>query len=141
MTVSISGALAQATCDAHVDALDVGGGTAQLIVYDDTGGAAPANVDASLGTHVALVTFSLPNPAFGAAADLNPNFRATLNSVSSVLASASGTPQFGRFLSRAGTPTIQGSCGTSGTDIIISASPVASGATISVTSATYTILE
>jgi hypothetical protein len=62
----------------------------------------------------------------------------TANAISNATASASGTATWGRLTTSGGTFVADASAGTSGTDIILNSAVIASGATVSITSAVFT---
>ena len=136
MTFFITNAAAIAAANAVVDLVDTGG-AGSLIIYDGT---PPADADTALSGNTTLVTMTLNNPAFGAAADGAPGADAALDvtgGISGTIA-ASGTASFFRMLDNGATVRIQGTVGTSGADINFDSVAFSSGATASVTSYTYT---
>ncbi len=119
-----------AGCDGIVDAIDVGGaGTVQIRT-----GAQPTNVsDAPTGTLLGTLTFSAV--AFGAAA----TGTATAASITSdTSADASGTA--GYFVIKNGSAVnhSDGTCGTSGTDLVFDNATIVIGGTIAISSLTIT---
>lgn len=141
MTLSIANAQAIQGCDAFVDACDLGttDPNATLTIYSGT---PPANVDAALSGNTVLAELEMSNPAFGAAVDINPGARATANAITSdSSANATGTATFFRILDRNNTPRIQGTVGTSGSDLNFNSVAFSSGATVSITSLTVTMPE
>lgn len=99
-------------------------------------GSAPANCGtADSGT--LLVQFAGNAGGFGSAAAQV----LTASAVASVTATASGTPGYFRIYPNSATSTnavVQGTVGTSGTDMILTAATVTSGQTINFTSLTVT---
>ena len=83
-----------------------------------------ADID-SAATGSVLVTFTLSNPAFGAAS----NRASSLNLPASVTASADGTgaPYHNVLKNSGGTVMRNGTAGTSGTDMILSAATWSTG--------------
>lgn len=136
----ISNAAAKAACDAIVDLIDSGSGTAYVKIYDGT---QPADPDtAPTGNEHILAELALSNPAFGAAADANPGGRATANSITAdSSANATGTASWFRCFNRNGDAVIDGSVGTSDADMIINSVAISSGAQVSVSSWTVTVPE
>lgn len=137
MATRLSNASAIAACNAVVDQLDGAAGTLEI-----RSGAAPTNVeDADSGT--LLAEFTLPAPAFGAAADGNPDAVATANAISGVTgeAGAGGGTAAGHFRvkNNGGTPLWQGSVGGvgSGENMELSNVSIASGQPVSISSWTY----
>ena len=137
MTTRLSNASALAAANAVVDQLDGAAGTLEIRT-----GAAPTNVeDADSGT--LLATFTLPAPAFGAAADGAPNAVATANSITGVTAAATGTAGHFRVKANGGTALWQGSCGatSSGENMELSNTSIATGQDVDITSWTFTLPE
>jgi hypothetical protein len=111
--------------------LDVANG-GQLIIY---AGSQPANADAGDGGATKLATFTLANPAFAAASGGTK----ALNVPSNVAASATGTATWYRIMkSDTTTPVADGSVGTATTDLTLPTTSIVSGATVSITSGTFT---
>jgi len=120
----------------RIDAIDTGGGTAVLRIYS---GARPDKVDSALSGNRLLAELNLSNPAFGAAADDNPNAIATANAITDdSSANATGTASFFRVSDRAGTPVIDGNVGTSGEDLNLDSLSITAGQTVSISSWTIT---
>jgi hypothetical protein len=100
-------------------------GNAGLIrIYDGT---PPANVDAALSGNNTLATATLPTPSGVVTThtldlDLDPDVEVT--------AAATGTASFFRILTSGGTAIAQGTCGTSGTDMILTSTSITSGQTV-----------
>ena len=106
------------------------GTSAQIIIYS---GAAPANVAAAV-TGTLLVQFAGNATAFGTAA----TGVLTASAVANATAAATGVAGYFRINTSAGTAVVQGTCGTSGTDMILTNTNIASGQTIQFTSMTIT---
>ena len=97
-------------------------------------GAAPANCGTA-DTGTLLVQFAGNAGGFGSVASQT----LTASAVASVTATASGTPGYFRIYPTAATTTnavVQGTCGTSGTDMILTAASVTAGQTVNFTSLT-----
>lgn len=139
----ISNAAAILACDAIVDKIDVGAGTAKLRIYDNTGTGQPADPDTAVTTQVLLAEFDLPNPAFGAASDANPGGRATAAGTpyTDSSANATGTASWFRVINRNGDAVMDGSVGTSLADLIIDNTSIVIGQTVKVNSWTFTMPE
>lgn len=135
----ISNAAAKAACDAIVDLIDAGTGAGYVLIYPGT---QPANPDAATG-ETKLVTITLNDAAFGAAADGTPGGVATadVDPALSGTASASGTAAWFRVFDSDDTPIIDGDVGTSGSDMNINNTAISSGQTVSITSWTVTMAE
>ena len=134
--MGIGNVVAIAALNAKVDAIDTGGGTAVLRIYSGT---RPDKVDTVLSGNTLLAELNLSNPAFGAAADANPNAIATASAITDdSSANATGTASFFRVLDRAGTAVIDGNVGTSGEDLNLDSVSITSGQTVSISSWTIT---
>ena len=131
MANRISTSARNGACNAIVDTIDVGAGTAKLQLRT---GARPTNLtDAASGT--LLAEFSLPNPCFGASS----GGTATANAITAVTGSASGTVGHFRVVDRDANPVLDSdSVGTSGTELVLNTTTIASGADVSITSWTGT---
>lgn len=140
MAISISNVAAIAACAAFTAAVDTGAGTSKLIIY---GGSAPANADVAIGAQPVLVTFNLPDPAFGAPVDINPGAHATANAVTPVQASATGTASFFRMIDGNGATVLQGTVtDTAGNgDLKLSSTAIITGIDVTVVSLTVTMPE
>lgn len=141
MTLSINNLQAIQACDVFVDACDLGSGVAQatLVVYSGT---PPTFADVGLSGNTVLAQLSMTNPAFGAAADINPHARATAATISDdTAADATGTATFFRILDRNGVSRIQGSVGTSGAELNLNSVAIQINALVRVTSLTVTMPE
>lgn len=115
-----------AACNAGLDARNAlfNGGSVEI-----RSGAA-ADID-SAPTGTVLVTFTLPNPAFGAAT----NRIATMNAVSAVTASAANAGGTAHYIVRdSGSSVVgNGTAGTSGTDMILNTLTWGIGDDVSIT--------
>lgn len=114
---------------ALIDA-DVGAGS--LRIYDGT---PPADANTALSGNTLLAQLTLTDPAAGAASAGVLTFSSITDDSS---ADASGTHTFFRILDNSGDVVLQGTSGTSGTDLILDAATITAGQTVSVTSATIT---
>ena len=131
--------IAKAMCDAIVDEIDNGGGTAVLRIYGDT---RATDVDTAVAAQTLLSEHNLSNPAFGAAVDIGGSARATANSISDdTSANNTDTATWFRVFNRAGTPVIDGNVGTSSADLIIDNTSITAGQTVKVNSYTVTVAE
>lgn len=99
----------------------------------------PANADTAVSTQTAIATFTLPNPAFSAAAGAaGATTTKTMNAVANVTASATGSPVWFRIFQSDGvTAVIDGSAGTSGTDAILNVASFSSGDTVTLVSCVF----
>lgn len=125
----ISTAARTAMCDTAVDLVDAGTGAGTVQLRDGTAPAGPGS--AATGTLIA--TFTLNDPAFGAAvsgvatADVDPAVTTT--------AVATGTPTWFRVLDSSSTAIMDGDVGT---DMTIAPAAIVVGATVTLTSWTVT---
>lgn len=118
------------TRDAQQQGLIVYAGTNALInIYNGT---QPANANTAISTQTLLV--SLPvSGSFGT----DSNGTITLSAVTSAVAVATGTADFFRIFKSDGTTVVMdGSVGTTGTDMILDNTSIATGQTVSITSGT-----
>jgi len=134
----ISNAAALAMCDALVDLLDAGSAAGYIEIRT---GSQPATVEtAASGT--LLATLPLSDPAFGSAADDDPGGTATAGSITDdSSADATGTAGWFRAYDSDGTAIIDGTAGTSGTDLILDSASITSGQTVKINSWTITVPE
>lgn len=98
-------------------------------------GSEPATIETS-DSGTLLSTLPLSTTAFGASVDNSDGTaKATANAITNdTNAAATGVAGYFRGYDSAGTCVIQGTCGTSGTDMILNTTSIVSGATVSVTS-------
>ena len=137
----ITNAAAIAACNAIVDLLDVGSGTAAIKIYT-AGSGIPADVDTAISDQVLLATLPLANPAFGAAADGTGKATATANAVTAdSSADATGTAAFFRAVDRDGLAVIQGTVGTSSADMVLNTVSIVSGVEVSISAWTFSVPE
>ena len=130
----ITNAAASAAADAVVDLCDAGAGAATLRIYS-AGSGVPATADTALTDQVLLAQLTMSDPAFGAAA----NGVATASAITQdASADATGTAAFFRILDSNGVVVIQGTVGTATSDLVLNTVSIVAGATVSVTSLTYT---
>lgn len=129
MTWRLSNAAASAAADAVVDLADGGATFATLKVYTGAPPAGPGT--APSGT--LLLTFTLKDPAFGAAS----NGVATLDVSTSITATglAAGTAGWFRVADSNGTAVFDGTVGSEAT---FTSTAVTIGLSVQLTSATYT---
>lgn len=106
------------------------GANAQIIIYS---GAIPANVGTA-PTGTLLVQFAGNATAFGTAA----NGVLTANAVAGVNAAGTGTAGYFRINTSGGTAVVQGTCGLSAADMILTNTSITSGQTCNFTSLTVT---
>lgn len=109
-------------------------GGATMTVY---AGAQPANANTALSGQTVLATFTLP------AAGSNSVSAAgviTFGAISNVTASNTGTASFFRITNGANT-IMDGNVGTSASDLNLNSVAISSGATVSVTSMSFTVTQ
>jgi len=118
------------TRDAQQQGLIVYAGSAAIIhIYDGT---QPANANTAISTQTLLVSLNVSG-SFGT----DSNGTITMSSVTSATAVATGTASFFRITkSDNSTVVMDGSVGTSGTDMILDNVSIATGQTVSITSGT-----
>ena len=134
----VSNAAAKAALDAALALLNTGGGG----YIEIRTGSPPTNVeDAATGTLLATLTLSAT--AFPASADLAPGAQATANTITQdASADNTGTAGWWRGYATTGpTGVIQGTCGTSSTDMIMNTTSITAGFPVSCTSWTVTLPE
>jgi len=127
----LTNAAASAAADAVVDRIDVGG-AGTIKIYDGT---IPTDADTALGAQVLLATLTFSATAFGAAA----NGVATANAITSdASADATSTATWARVASGGGVNQMDLTVGTATSDLIFNTVSFVTGATVSITSLTYT---
>jgi len=132
MAFRIPTAVRNAACDAIVDALDAGAGAATIEVRS---GSQPATAnDAATGT--LLATFTLADPAFGAASGGVANLASTPRSTTGA---AAGTAGWFRAKDSNGATVFDGSVGTSGADMNLNTLTISVGVSVEITSGTVTM--
>lgn len=128
----LSNAAASAAADAVVDLIDAGAGAGTIKIYDGT---IPTNANTAIGSQVLLATLTFSDPAFGAAS----NGVATASAITSdSSADATGTASWARIADSNGNTVMDVTVGTSGEDIDFNTVSFVSGATIAISSLTYT---
>lgn len=124
-----------AACDAEANALAPLMNSGKLRIYQN-GGSNPVRCDDALGGATLLAELTMNATAFGASS----NGVITANAITGANASATGTAHFYRIWNSAGTTAyIQGTCGTSGSDMNLNSVAISSGAAVSVSSLTHTV--
>ena len=127
----LTNAAASAAADAVVDRIDVGG-AGTIKIYDGT---IPTDADTAVGAQVLLATLTFSATAFGAAS----NGVATANAITSdTSADATGTATWARIASGGAVNQMDVTVGTATSDIIFNTVSFVTGATVSITSLTYT---
>jgi len=125
--------LTNAAASAAADAVTALANSGKLRIYSGT---KPTNADTALSGNTLLAELTFGATAFGAAS----NGVATANSITSdSSADATGTASFFRVFKSDGTTAVwDGTVGTSGCDLNLNSTSISSGATVSVSSLTYT---
>lgn len=125
MALTLTTAARNAACNAIVDLIDVGAGSAgTLVIYAGGFG----------GT--TLATFTLSGTAFGDAS----TGTATLAGVTlSATASGTGTANAFGIFNQDGTEVFRGAVSTSGSDLNLNSTSITSGQTVNITAFTFTI--
>lgn len=136
MAMKLSAAIARAAADLIGDSVDVGTPASTLVIYDGT---EPATVDTAVTTQNELVIFELPDPAFGAAADVTGGALITGNAVTEVDAIFDGDATWFRIYDGDGLPIMQGDVtDTAGTgNLKVSSTTVVSGIAVEIVSMTF----
>lgn len=134
MATRIPNAVRSAACDAVVDRLDLGAGAATIDVRT---GSQPASAnDAATGT--ILATFTLADPAFGAAANGVATLAGTPRTTTGL---AAGTAGWFRALDSDGNTVFDGSVGAegSGAQLELNTTTISVGVDVSITAGTVTM--
>ncbi|MCK2219709.1 hypothetical protein MF672_038830 [Actinomadura sp. ATCC 31491] len=134
MATRIPDAVRNAAADAVVDRIDTGSTNAQgrLRIYTGT---QPASANtAPSGTLLAEV--SLANPAFSAS---SAGVATLLGTPLSTTGVAAGTAGWFRIVDRDANTVLDGSAGTSGTELILNTTTISIGATVQITAGTITM--
>jgi hypothetical protein len=116
-------------------ALDTPLASGFLDIYDSTGTGQPATPDTAVTTQVKLAHLPLSATAYGAAA----SGVKTANAITNGTGLAAGTATWFRQTKSDGTAVIDGSAGTSGTDLTLNDASITVGGTVSVTSLTVSM--
>jgi len=128
----LTNASASAAADAVVDRIDAGAGAGTIKIYTAT---IPTDADTALGAQTLLATLTFSDPAFGAAS----NGVATASAITSdASADATGTATWARIADSTGTTVMDVTVGTTGEDINFNTVSFVTGATVAITSLTYT---
>jgi len=125
-----------AAADAEANALRVLMNSGKLRIYQN-GGSNPVRCDDALGGATLLAELTMNATAFGASA----SGVITAGAITGANAGATGTAHFYRIWDSAGTTAyIQGVCGTSASDMNLNSIAISSGAAVSVTALTHTVV-
>lgn len=132
MAIGLATAVRNAAADAVAARFDAGAGAATIEIRT---GAKPANPQAA-ATGTLLATFTLNDPAWGAAVtgvatlDVSPAISTT--------AVAAGTAGWFRAKDSAGATVVDGTAGTSGTDMILTNAVISNGQVLNLILGTMT---
>jgi len=127
--------LADASANAGVNALAALANSGFLKIYT---GPQPANGNTAITTQTLLASLALSATAFGSAAA----GVATANAITNAVAAATGAAAWFRVFKSDGTTALwDGNVSTSGANLNLNSTSIQSGATVSVTSFTFTLLE
>ena len=133
MAVSITATMRNALLDGGASgglkSLDSG----FLKLYDGT---PPANASAALSGNTLLATLTFASDAFG---DSASGVATAAAITSDTTADATGTATFFRLWKSDNTVMLQGTAGTSGTDLILNTASIVAGAVVAVSSLTITM--
>lgn len=135
----VTQAVAQAMLTALETALN--NGTAAVInIYSGT---APSNADAALSGNTLLAQMVCSASIFSGKTDTGTGARGTLAAVTSdSSADATGTATFFRILDQnAGTVCLQGTVGTTSSDLILNTTAITAGSTVSISAGTIDVPE
>lgn len=140
----LSNVLAKAMADAVTTQLDSGSGACTVTLYSGT--QPTGGPDEAIDAQVALAIFTMSDPSFGSATDATPGGRITALSVPKTTtgedAASTGTvATWFRAKTSAGTAVVDGTVGTSGTDMVIDNTTIADGQTVNLTAWTITMPE
>lgn len=131
LNTQISDAAANAACNGLTALVNAG----SIKLYT---GSQPANGNTALAGQTLLATLPLNNPAFGNAAAGVAALNASGVSASAV---ATGTAAWFRVCNSGGTGIWDGSIGTSGCNLNLNSTSIQSGATVTISSYSFSIAE
>lgn len=122
-----------------LDSITSSAASGKLRIYS---GSQPADADASIGAATLLAELTMNATAFGSATSTaSTNSVLTANAITQdSSADATGTAAWFRLWQSNGTtPILDGTVGTSGTDLIINSTAISAGAAVSASSLTLTL--
>lgn len=137
MPIKYAAATAIAAAAAITALPDGGAGPGVITVYN---GAQPATPNTPVSTQIVLVTFTLPDPAYGAPIDTTPGAVATGNAIAPATATADGTATWYRVTDSDGNAVWDGDAGdlASSASLKLSNTVITTGVEITVVSSTFT---
>lgn len=133
MTIHISTAARNAAANAAVDLVDGGTGPAKIRIYSGT---QPAGPDTAIGAQVLLAEAACSDPAFSTSASGVKTLDNTPIPAGTGLAVATAT--WFRIVDSNNVAVIDGSAGTTGTDMILNTAAITVGVAVEVLSGTLT---
>ncbi|GGM55519.1 hypothetical protein GCM10012275_28300 [Longimycelium tulufanense] len=122
-----------AACDAIVDLVDAGAAAGTIKIYTGT---QPASANDGIGTSTLLATFTLADPAFGAAASGSATLAGTPLTTTG---DTDGTAGWFRCADSAGATVFDGAVATSGAELNLNTTSISTGVTVEITSGTFTM--
>lgn len=134
MTIHISTAARNAAANAAVDLVDGGTGPGKIRIYSGT---QPAGPDTAIGAQVLLAEAALSDPGFAAASSGVKVLDNTPIPAGTGL--AAGTAAWFRIVDSNNVAVIDGSAGTSGTDLVLNTAAITVGVAVEITSGSLTM--
>jgi hypothetical protein len=129
--------LATAAADNMLNSLRTALAAGRIRVYSGT---EPTTSDTALSGNTLLAEFSFGSPAFNASTTSGADRGITATAIASTTAVADGTATFFRVWDTAGTvPYYQGTVGTSGQQLNLSATNIVTGGTVTISSLSITM--
>lgn len=129
---TLSNAARDAAVKAVTDRLDNGAAAGKIRVYS---GAKPAGPDTAVGAQVLLAEFTLSDPAFTTGAT---GVRTLAGTPKTATGLAAGTAAWFRAVDSNGVAELDGTVGTSGSDLNLNTTTISVGLTVEITSGTLT---
>ena len=133
MTIKISNAARDAGIKAVTDLVDGGAAAGKIRIYS---GSQPAGPDTAIGAQVLLAEFATSDPAFVTG---TTGQRTVASPPKTTTGVAAGTAAWFRILDSNNVAVVDGSVGTSGTDLIINTTTISVGLNLSLTSGALTL--
>lgn len=129
-TFILADASQNVACDAVVDRFDAGAAAGYIDIYDGT---MPADPDTGPTTQNKLVTFTMPDPAFGSAGAVTVG-KATISSTATGTAALTGTPTWGIAYDSDDSIIGIGDAGNDGDEVfVLNAAKILSGSAVTLT--------
>lgn len=130
MALSFTAVLQRNQLDEVTPLVDAGPAAGLFRIYSGT---PPANADTALSGNTLLSENTMSDPSFPAAAGA-PGVLTASAITDDSSANATGTPSFFRLVDSTGSVVMQGTAGTSGTDLILTAGTITAGIAVSISS-------